>query len=192
MPKDSPSESSPPIACLLRPDVRLIGEVDQPMAQAFRDQVDAGDTANVTAVELTTFGGDADFGRLIADEVRLRLQAGRQLIFLGRTVVFSAGVNIMAAFPRDARYLSRDTSLLIHERRQTKDVHLEGPLRVCAEVLHGLIAEVENGMALQRQGFEQLIDGSSVSMDDLERRIRGNWYLSAEEALELGLVAGLF
>lgn len=191
MARDAPPSSSLPSGLLLRPQVRLLGEVSEQMVRDFRDQADAAEDDEVTAVELTTFGGDADLGRRIADDVRLRLEAGRRLVFIGRTVVYSAGVSIMAAFPARDRLLSRDTRLLIHERRQTRDVRLEGPLRVCAEVLHGLLAETRNGMSLEAQGFDQLVAGSRVTREELSRRIAGGWYLSAAEAVELELVAGL-
>jgi hypothetical protein len=48
--------------------------------------------------------------------------------FLGKTLVASAAVTFMAAFPRDRRWLTRDTTLLIHGRRMMRNVHLEGPL----------------------------------------------------------------
>jgi hypothetical protein len=40
-------------------------------------------------------------------------------------------------------------------------------------------------------GFAQLIIGSAVSLDDIRRNSYGGWYVSAAQALELGLVAGL-
>jgi ATP-dependent protease ClpP protease subunit len=36
---------------------------------------------------------------------------------LGRTIVYSAGVTIMAAFPRADRWLSLDTRVMIHRRQ---------------------------------------------------------------------------
>ena len=44
--------------------------------------------------------------------------------FLGKTLVASAGVTVMAAFPKDKRWLTRDAALLIHGRRIVKDLHL--------------------------------------------------------------------
>jgi hypothetical protein len=40
-------------------------------------------------------------------------------------------------------------------------------------------------------GFAELIEGSAVSMEEIRRRSYAGWYLTAPQALELGLVAGL-
>jgi enoyl-CoA hydratase/carnithine racemase len=44
---------------------------------------------------------------------------------------------------------------------------------------------------LERQGFSALIDGSEVSMDEIEQRALTNWYIDADEALRLKLVTQL-
>jgi hypothetical protein len=91
-------------------------------------------------VELFTDGGDAEIGRRLAEEVRLlRVQLRRDVWFLGKTPVASAGITVMAAFPKDKRWLTRDAALLIHGRRMVKDLHLEGPLGSCRRVLEEMM-----------------------------------------------------
>jgi hypothetical protein len=97
----------------------------------------------------------------------------------------------MAGFSRDRRWLTRDTTLLIHGRRMMRDLHLEGPLGSCRRVLEEMIADIDNGLRVEDGGFAELIEGSAVSMDEIRRRSYGGWYLTAPQALELGLVAGL-
>ena len=81
-------------------------------------------------LELSTTGGDADVGRRIADDVRLfRRQTGRKALFLGRATVYSAGVTIMAGFAAPDRWLSVGTSLMIHGRKLSKCLNMDGPLR---------------------------------------------------------------
>ena len=54
------------------------------------------------------------------------------------------------------------------------------------------MAELESGQALERGGFEELVKGSELTADELmERVMQKDWYMSAEEALSLRLVAGL-
>jgi hypothetical protein len=72
-----------------------------------------------------------------------------------------------------------------------RTVHLEGPLGSCRRVLEEIIADIDNGLRVEDEGFAELIDGSAVSLDDVRRKSYGGWYLSAAQALELGLVAGL-
>lgn len=44
---------------------------------------------------------------------------------------------------------------------------------------------------VEDEGFAERIVGSAVSLDDIQCKSYGGWYLSAAQALELGLVAGL-
>jgi ATP-dependent protease ClpP protease subunit len=180
-------------ARLARPTVRLSGVIDDQTASRFLDQVlPVLEIPGAIVVELFSSGGDAEVGRRLAEEIRLLREAhGRDLWFLGKTLVASAAVTVMAAFPRDRRWLTRDTTLLIHGRRMKRDVHLEGPLGSCRRVLEEMIADIDNGLRVEDEGFAELIEGSSVTLEDLRRRAYGGWYLSASEALELGLVAGL-
>jgi ATP-dependent protease ClpP protease subunit len=143
-------------------------------------------------VELYTDGGDAEIGRRLAEEVRLlRHQHGRDIWFLGKTLVASAGVTMMAAFPRERRWLTRDTALLIHGRRMVKDLHLEGPLGSCRRVLEEMVADIDHGLRLEEQGFAELISETGVDAKEIASRAYGGWYLTADEALSRNLVAGL-
>lgn len=167
------------------------------MLQSWFDQLDAvRDADGPLVVEITTEGGDADIGRRLALEARLlreaRAATGGRTCFLGKTVVYSAGVTLMSGFPVADRWLSRDASLLIHERKMDKTVHVAGPLRAAVAVARDLLAEIENGQRLERDGFDDLVRGSGVGIDELMRHVEtANWYLSADEALARGLVAGV-
>src|SRR6516225_1355569 len=180
-------------ARLARPTVRLYGSVGHPMVASFFDQLlPVLDVEGSVLVELFTDGGDAEIGRRLAEEVRLlRQEHGRDVWFLGKTLVASAGVTVMAAFPKEKRWLTRDAALLIHGRRMVKDLHLEGPLGSCRRVLEEMIADIDHGLRLEEQGFAELIDGAGVDAEEIARRAYGGWYLSAEEALSRGLIAGL-
>jgi len=180
------------------PSIRLLGGVDNAMVNTFLAGLDAlrgnpenDPTAPIT-VEVMTEGGNADSALRIADEVRIaREYHGTDLYFIGRTFVYSAGITIMSGFPVDRRYLSRDTVLLIHGRRVDKQVHFTGPLGGSIRVARELQAEFENGERLERRGFEWLVEGSDVSLDELCELAGTNWYVSAEEAVSRRLVAGL-
>ena len=82
------------------------------------------------AIEMTTLGGGADFARRIALEVKqARGRHPGRLLFLGKTVVYSAGTTVMAAFPREDRYLTADAVLMIHCRQMEEKIALSGPIR---------------------------------------------------------------
>lgn len=180
-------------ARLAYPTVRLSGAIDEAASTSFLDQIlPVLKVPGAIVVEIFSSGGDADIGCRLAQEIRLLREAhGRDVWFLGKTLVASAAVTFMAGFPRNRRWLTRDTTLLIHGRRMMRDVHLEGPLGSCRRVLEEIIADVDNGLRIEDGGFAELIEGSAVSMEEIQRRSYGGWYLTAPQALELGLVEGL-
>ena len=177
----------------LRPDIRLFGPVNEAMLGDFFRQQQEAPPDKALVFELSSNGGNADIGRRIAQELRLwQEEGGRQLWFLGKTCVYSAAVTIMAAIPRDRRFLTRDCEVLVHERKMTRDIHLQGALRSCRAVLQDALAEIESGQRLERAGFAELVKGTDLSVDDIEKRVLDqDWYFPAQEAHRIGLVAGL-
>jgi ATP-dependent protease ClpP protease subunit len=175
----------------LKPDIRLLGGVDEPMIQSFLDQSGKLEGDGAVVLELSTTGGEADSARRLAQEVRM-LGQEREVFFLGKSYVYSAGITVMAAVPASHRFLTRDTVLLIHERRMDRTLQLSGALRSAIAVTQDVLAELQVGEKLERRGFEQLVAGSNLSADQLmERVLKKDWYLSADEAVQLRLVAGL-
>src|SRR5215467_3306203 len=107
------------------PTIRLIGTVGEEMVRDYLKQLEpiSKSRKKIFVLELTTYGGKADYGYRIAEEIRLaREYYDKDPIFLGKTFVYSAGMTILAAFPRNRRYLTRHTTLLTHERRIEEDV----------------------------------------------------------------------
>jgi hypothetical protein len=50
---------------------------------------------------------------------------------------------------------------------------------------------LSQGSSCRNEGFAEQIAGSAMGLDDIRGRSYDGWYLSATQALELGLVAGL-
>lgn len=179
-----------PREALQNPHIRLLGETNEAMVAFLRDGI-AKQPADPLVVEICTPGGDAEMGRLLAQELRDLQAKGRRVVFLGKTMVYSAGVTMMAAVPREDRYLTADTELLIHCRRMDEQIHFQGPLKACAQEARVQLAKIEAGLKLQDEGFRELVAGSGVSFEEVSEKAEDNWYLSAEDALQRGLVAGL-
>lgn len=175
------------------PDVRLFGPVDDPMLTTFLASFGQACTTGIDpVVELMTSGGVADVGYRIADEVRMAERSfGVKPIFLGKTSVFSAGVTIMSGFPAERRFITRNTTLLIHERRTDKQVHITGQLGASIRVARELVAELEAGLRIQNEGFAHLVEGTDVTYEEILEKAATGWYVSAQEALDRRLVAGL-
>ncbi len=97
----------------------------------------------------------------------------------------------MGFFARQNRYLTRGTRLMIHERKMDKTLEISGPLTTCVASVKAMLHEIEHSIAIQNEGFEMLIAGSSVTMDDVLTRAPNNWYIEASEAQSLGLIEGI-
>ncbi|MBJ6121335.1 ATP-dependent Clp protease proteolytic subunit [Sphingomonas mollis] len=171
------------------PHVQLYGTVDEAMYTNFKAQVINAPTEGPLVVSITTLGGDPEMARAMGDGIRLiREYTGRDTLFLGKVAVYSAGATFMSAFPVDSRFLTRGTRLMIHERKMKATVELDGPLNTLAYALKAKLHEIEHSIDIQNEGFEALVRGSDVPLDELLEKAPSNWYIEAEEAKRLRLV----
>jgi ATP-dependent protease ClpP protease subunit len=186
-----PSNALP--AALLRPRLSILGGVDEPKVGNFLEELAAAEAeGGDLALELTTLGGDAELARRIVLEIdRARRRLSGRFLFLGKTVVYSAGATIMSAFPREDRYLTSDAMLMIHCRQLDKRIEISGPIRTSLPELDAARAQLKVGIALEEENFRRLIAGSDVTLDELFARALHNWYLPAADALARGLIAGI-
>ncbi|RZI76994.1 MAG: peptidase S14 [Pseudomonas sp.] len=175
------------------PSILLSGPVDYNMYNSFRQQLDAAPADELVAVELTTLGGDPEVARLMGEDIRLRSEWApeQRIVFLGKAAIYSAGTTFMSFFARENRYLTRGTRLMIHERNISKTLQIEGSLTTCIASLQATLNEIHASIAIQNEGFENLIVGSKVTMDQVLERAPSNWYIEVSEALELGLIEGV-
>ena len=159
------------------------------MYQSFRQQLEACPDEGTLVVALTTLGGDPEVARTMADDIRLlEDHDGREILFLGKVAVYSAGATFMAAFPVGRRFLTRQTRLMIHERTISKQINLNGPLRMVVASIRAALHEVEHSILIEEEGFRDIVQDSRVDFEELREKAPSNWYIEAEEARELGLV----
>ena len=181
-------------ALLHRPHVRLMGSVDVEMLESLLEALDgAKDDGSDLALEISTLGGDAEVARRIVLELDLarRRLSSRRLLFIGKTTIYSAGVTVMSAFPQPDRFVTADASFLIHCRQLDKRIEISGPLRGSLPKVEALREQLEIGVQLEDHGFARLIEGTDISLDEIRDRALHNWYLTAGEAMERKLVAGV-
>lgn len=185
----APAPNSTRYPLLATPHICLSGPVDYGMYQSFRDQLATAPTEGTLVIAISTLGGDPEVARLMGDEVRLlREFTGREILFLGKVAVYSAGATFMAHFPVDKRFLTQGTRLMIHERKLTCDIHLEGPLKTLVPILQAKLHEIEESIRIEEEGFRDIVAGSKLGFDELCKKAPSNLYLEAEEARDLGLV----
>ena len=175
------------------PAILLSGTVDNAMYVDFRQQLDAAPGAGLVVVELSTLGGDPEVARMMGEDIRFHsdLDRDRRFVFLGKAAIYSAGTTFMGFFAKENRYLTRGTRLMIHERLLTKTLEIAGPLTSCVSTVRATLSEIEASIAIQNEGFENLIQGSSVTLDEVLQKAPSNWYLEAAEAQQRGLIAAV-
>ena len=173
------------------PRILLAGAVDYAMYDRFRDQLAQAPKTGLTLIELSTLGGDPEVARMMGEDVRFQsdINPSRRLVFLGKAAIYSAGATFMSFVAVENRYLTRGTRVMIHERKMDKELHIAGPLTTCIASVKAVLHELEHSIAIQNEGFENLVRGSSVTMDDVLKRAPENWYIEAQEAKTLGLIA---
>lgn len=171
------------------PAIRLWGSVDYAMYENFMTQL-AKANGNLIIVELSTLGGDPEVARMMGEDIRFATarHPERRYVFLGKAAIYSAGTTFMSFFARQNRYLTPGTRLMIHERKLSKQLNIEGPLTTCVATVRATLNEIESSIVIQNEGFQNLIVGSSVTMDEVLSKAPSNWYLEAAEAEQLGLI----
>lgn len=176
---------------LFQPNISINGLISDETLSFFLGRLEAVRSAGEDMImELNTNGGDADVARRIALEVRLFLRrSGRRACCVGKTKIYSAGVTILAAFPKECRFLTDDAVLLVHERRIDDSIVLKGPMKSCIQIVKEQLALLETAEKLEMEGFRELVEGSSLTTDELYDRATRNCYIHAEEAFQTGLVA---
>jgi ATP-dependent protease ClpP protease subunit len=174
---------------LAQPHIRLHGTVDDAMYDSFQSQLQAAPVDGPLVLTLTTLGGDPEMARAMGDDIRLlRDYTGREALFLGKVAVYSAGATLMSAFPVDKRFVTRGTRIMIHERQIHSSVDLAGPLKMQVANLKAKLHEIEHSVLIEEEGFRDLVAGSRVTFDEVCDKASDNWYISAEQARELGLI----
>jgi ATP-dependent protease ClpP protease subunit len=172
------------------PAIMLSGVVDYDMYKSFRQQFAKAADSELVVVEISTLGGDPEVARMMGEDIRFHsdLSPDRRFVFLGKAAIYSAGTTFMSFFARDNRYVTRGSRLMIHERKLSKTLTIDGPLTMCLATVRATLNEIECSIAIQNEGFENLVRGSQVTIEEVLKKAPNNWYVEAEEARRLGLI----
>jgi ATP-dependent protease ClpP protease subunit len=176
---------------LFEPNLSINGAISEQTLSFFLNRLESIRMGSDDLImELNTNGGDADVARRIALEIRLFAKhSGRRLACIGKSAIYSAGVTILAAFPRHARYLTHDAVLLVHERRLQSSLELNGPIKACLQIAREQVALLETAERLETESFEELVAGSHMTLGELQSQLVSNCYMTASEALKKGIIA---
>jgi hypothetical protein len=58
---------------------------------------------------------------------------------------------------------------------------------MCLANVRATLNEIECSIAIQNEGFENLVRGSQVSIEQVLEKAPNNWYIEAEDAKRFGL-----
>jgi ATP-dependent protease ClpP protease subunit len=176
---------------LFSPNISVNGLIEEQTLPFFLDRLQAvRDGTDDLILELNTQGGTADIARRIGLEIRMFVRhSGRRACCVGKTNVYSAGITILAAFPKECRFLTDDAVLLIHERRLEQSVQLTGPIKSCLQIVREQLSMLETAEMLETEGFREFVEGSNMTLEQLLEEAKKSFYVTAEQALKLGLVA---
>jgi ATP-dependent protease ClpP protease subunit len=179
-----------PPSAFAAPAIPLSGTVDYTMYNTFRSALAAAPREGLVVVELSTLGGDPEVARMMGEDIRFHsdLDTNRRIVFLGKAAIYSAGTTFMGFFTRENRYLTRGTRLMIHERKICTKLEINGPLTTCVATVEATLNDIRESIRIQNEGFENIVRGSSVTMDEVLKRAPSNWYIEAQEARSLGLI----
>lgn len=72
-----------------------------------------------------------------------------------------------------------------------KQIDFSGPLAANIQLAREMLSQLETARSIEIEGFQELIQGSRLDRETLDRRAQSNFYLRAEEALKLGLIQGI-
>lgn len=183
--------TQPASQTLASPGIRLYGAMDAGMYAEFTEMLAEQEPGGPIVIALTTMEGDPEIARSMADDIRLLRDRGRrEIIFLGKTAVYSAGVLFMAAFPVSHRYLTRATKVLITENKRAQPLELAGgSLRSVASQLEHAQREIQREIEQEDEDYRAISEGSNVSIQELREKAPGDWYITASEAKAMGLIA---
>tara|TARA_Y100000996_G_scaffold375414_1_gene326192 strand:- start:369 stop:1025 length:657 start_codon:yes stop_codon:yes gene_type:complete len=126
---------------------------------------------------LSTYGGNADDMFALYDVMR-EVREGTEIHTVGSGKVMSAGVLLLAAGTKGKRRIGKNCRVMIHS-----------VIAGSHGSFHSLLNEIEAVEHLQQMYIDSLVEETKMTKKQLKKMLerKVNVYLSAEEAVELGI-----
>jgi len=156
--------------------ITIFGEINMKLAQTVTQQllVLAADSDEPIKIFINTPGGHVESGDTLFDMIRF---VDAPVKIIGTGWVASAGALIYAAVPKENRYSLPNTRFLLHQpmggaRGQAADIAIEA----------------EEILKMRRRLNEILAEQTGQPLEKVERDTDRNFWMSAQQAREYGLV----
>lgn len=151
-------------------NIFAFGEIDEEFYENFVQELFQHDECNLF---LTSVGGDIELAFAMYDLIRSH--GNVRTIGVGR--VYSAAVIVMQA--SKIRLLSENSLMMLHH----PTVHVE-------DTLDNALSYLNTTEKLWINALKLLSEKTNLSVDELKRLLANDLYLTADEAIELGLIDG--
>ena len=150
---------------------------DKKRVKKAKEKLPEGEELDDITFYLSTYGGSADDMMAIYDMMRLT-KKNRDIEVIGMGKIMSAGTLILAGGTRGKRKIMKNCRVMIHSVMGGNH-----------GTLHNMMNELEAIEQLQDMYCDALIENSKLTRAKLKKMIerKVNVYLSAEEAVELGI-----
>jgi len=138
-----------------------------------------------------SWGGGFAHGKTLFNELRA-LATGRKLYIVTSSEISSMALFVLMAVPREQRFTFPMTYFYFHKSRMQHEVGSGWNLKDQHEYdMKEYGAEIELGANLDHDYEEVILKGSTMTKAQIRELETNPRYLSAKEAVQLGLVAGI-
>jgi len=177
-----------------RPIITLAGQIDEGMIQVLDrslKEIWANPGLEKRAnLLLTTFGGSSGYALGMFERLRL-VQRDFDLTIVATGIVFSHGVTIMSALPREKRLVTRGTRLYVHEMQKEVALTFTGPQNSRKQVLDQEVRTFAEEQLIMGWVVKSLADGSGQTEAKIREWMAAGAYFGGAEAVELGFCGAL-
>ena len=177
------------------PSITLAGRVEPALVAVLDKQIKAmmEKKPEKALVILTTTGGMNAYSIGIYERLRL-LQQVVDLTLVGIGIVYSAGITISMAFPKEKRWLTAESSMMFHQTQvEITPSNTSTSINLTAREL--LLAESAVSLEHQRRNLEWIFDriakGTGQKEKTIKKMAESGTYFTAKEALDFGLIGGI-
>jgi ATP-dependent Clp protease protease subunit len=167
-------------------DEGMIHMLDRTLNSTYANQA----IENRAVLLLTTYGGASGYAAALYERLRLA-QRVFDFTIVGLGLVYSHGVTLMMALPREKRFVTAGTRLYLHELQKEMKLPLSGPHSARRLVLEQESRTIAEEAATLDWTVKTLAQGSGQTEERLRELMAVGTYLSGQEAVELGFAGAL-
>lgn len=176
------------------PKIGLVGAVDHDMIKSFdaayRDLFNREERPSRAALIVSTCGGSTGYAWGVYERIRLLAQE-MEVWFFGLGVVYSAGLHLMLAVPKERRITTPNTRFLFHTVQRNDHLPMKNTIDATALQLQELLSDVEEQKRYKDFQIEAIARDTGISPEELTSKIASGWYFGGQEAVDIGLVGAL-